>query len=84
MIDGDGGLGSSSFPRIMEEWGKYDGDSSEEVLPAIFAAVCIVAKDVITIDFDILPKSLGPTMYQHRADACRLSDIQVWRGWGDG
>ncbi len=65
VIGGDGGLGSCGFPRIMEERGEYDGDSLEKVLPAAFSAVCIVRKDVITIDIDIKFVTFFPCLLDH-------------------
>jgi hypothetical protein len=47
-ISGYRGERSCCTPRLVKSWGEDDGNSSEEVLSAIFTTECIVSKDMIT------------------------------------
>ena len=60
LVGPDWGRRSSCFPRVIEEWGEYNHDSSEEMLTAAFTTNCIVAEDVITVDINIKFIALFP------------------------
>ena len=52
------------MPRLVEHWGEDDGNTFEEVSPAVFSTECIVLEDVVASHVNIELVTFLPRLLQ--------------------